>query len=317
MKHNLENPWKNIPSSSKNKCEIGIPIYWYANENSDYVLRIENINSDEAIFSDIILEGIDVKLIKYETNTCLNLILLKKENWEIFYYFCSDIINLYRENSNISANKIRLRLLKWVEMLKKKQNRELSLITQMGLFSELYFLFEILNKRFGLEKALRGWYGPEFDKQDFDLGDFLVEVKSYRNSDKYAVQINSADQLDARDRQLFLAAIGLVIDTKGLSISEFIANYSSKIEKTSTELQVLFYSKLFQVGYDLNNPESANYKFKVTEFSLFKVNEGFPCFTSSDLVKKPGIDSIQYVLRLTDLERFRVELNSLDLYVEY
>jgi hypothetical protein len=312
MKHNLENPWKDIPSSSKNKCEIGIPAYWYVNENSDYVLRIENINTDEAIFSDIVLEGIDVKLLKYETNTSLNLVLLKKENWEIFYYFSSDIINLYHENTNISAKKIRHRLLKWVEMLKTKRKKEMPLIAQMGLFSELYFLFEILNKRFGLEKAIRGWYGPEFDKQDFDLADFLVEVKSYRNSDKYAIQINSADQLDARDRLLFLAAIGLAIDTKGLSIPEFIANYNTEIEKTSSELQVLFYSKLFQVGYDVNNPESASYQFKVTELSLFKVSEGFPCFTSTDLVKKPGIDSVQYVLRLTDLERFRVELNSLN-----
>ena len=312
MKHNLENPWKDIPSSSKNKCEIGIPVYWYVTENSDYVLRIENINTDEEFFSDINLEGIDLKLLKYETNTCLNLILLRKENWEIFYYFSSDIINLFKENSNISAKKIRLRLLKWVEMLKKKHKREMPLIVQMGLFSELYFLFEILNKKFGLEKAIKGWYGPEFDKQDFDLGNFLVEVKSYRNSDKYAVHISSADQLDARERLLFLAAIGLVLDTKGLSIPEFIANHYSEIEKISAELQVLFYSKLFQVGFDVNNPDSASSQFKVTEISLFKVNEGFPCFTSSDLVLKPGIDSIQYLLRLTDLEKFRVELNSLD-----
>ena len=99
-----------------------------------------------------------------------------------------------KEKENI-PNVIFKRLQKWQFFLKSVKQQEFSIIKQVGLFGELYFLKNELIPAFGLERALEAWVGSDKDKQDFRFNGINVEVKTYTEGNRGKVTISSVEQL--------------------------------------------------------------------------------------------------------------------------
>jgi hypothetical protein len=303
------NPWFGILPSSKRRCISGPDIYWYVDEMGMFCLRFENVELGSINFSNIALNEILI-MIQDTGNGLFTIILklLEPLKFELFYFLSSDLINHLSNEKTISANKLKKRLQYWIELWAKKNKQEMTLIAQMNLFSELYVLLELIVPKKGMEFAVLSWRGPEKDKQDFDLTEYLVEVKSYLSSTQKSLKISSAEQLTVRTQPIKLAAIQLSINPNhGHSIHDLLSINTIAIDGLSTETQGLFYSKLYELGYFQES--DAPLKFNVVSATCFNVTDDFPVISALHI--SAGIDRVEYSIKIDSITKHQINLNNL------
>lgn len=73
-----------------------------------------------------------------------------------------------------------------------------------GLFAEIVFLMELIDRQMSSGAAVEAWLGPERSHQDFMFGNTAVEVKSLSGAERSSVRISSEDQLESLNDALFL-----------------------------------------------------------------------------------------------------------------
>jgi hypothetical protein len=303
------NPWIGIIPSSKKRCISGPDIFWHVDENAIYCLRFENVELGAINFNNIELNEINIVL--QDTGNGLFTITLKLLDplkYELFYFLSSDLINHLANETPISAQKFKKRLQRWIDLWKKKNNREMTLIAQMNLFSELFVLFEFIASKKGIELAVLAWRGPEKDKQDFDLINYLVEVKSYLSTTKKVLKISSAEQLTVRKQPIKLVALQLSQNpSHGQSIFDLLSINSVILDQLSTETYGLFFSKLFELGY--SDEKDAKNKFNVVSTTCYNVESDFPVISALSI--SDGIDSVEYSIKIDFISKHEINLKDL------
>lgn len=303
------NPWQGIISSSKKRCISGPDIYWHVDEAGIYCLRFENVELGSVNFNNIELN--EISIVLQDTGNGLFVItlkLLEPRKYELFYFLSSDLINHLANETPISAHKLKKRLQFWIELWKKRNNREMSHIAQMNLFSELYVLFDLIVPKKGIEFAVLSWRGPEKDKQDFDLTEYLVEVKSYLSTSKKTLKISSAEQLTVRSQPIKLTALQLSQNPNhGQSIFDLLTVNSNLIDELSTVTYGLFYSKLYELGY--SQESDATIKFNVVSITCFNVDGDFPVISALNVPS--GIDTIEYAIQIDFIGKHEINIKDL------
>lgn len=303
------NPWFGILSSSKKRCINGPDIYWYVDETGIYCLRFENVELGSINFSNIELN--EISIVYQNTGDGLFTIILKllePLKYELFYFLSSDLINHLANETPISAQKLKKRLQFWIELWKKKTNREMSLIAQMNLFSELYLLFDFITPKKGIEFAVLSWRGPEKDKQDFDLNEYLVEVKSYLSTSKKTLKISSAEQLTVRSQPIKIAAFQLSQNPNhGQSIFDLLTMNSNILDELPTEVYGLFFSKLYELGY--SQESDAPLRFNVVSTTCYNVVGDFPVISALNI--SDGIDIVEYSIKIDYIGKHEINLKDL------
>jgi hypothetical protein len=303
------NPWLGIISSSKKRCISGPDIYWHVDEIGIYCLRFENVELGSINYNNIELN--EISILIQDTGKGLftiTLKLLEPLKYELFYFLSSDLINHLANETPISAQKLKKRLQFWIELWKKKHNSEMSLIAQMNLFSELFVLFEMIVPKKGIEFAVLSWRGPEKDKQDFDLTEYLIEVKSYLSTSKKTLKISSAEQLTVRNQPIKLAVLQISQNPiHGQSIFDLLTLNSIFIEDLSTETYGLFYSKLYELGY--SQESDAPLKFNVVSTTCYNVIGDFPVISALNI--SDGIDVVEYSIKMDYIGKYEIKLNDL------
>ena len=303
------NPWHGIHPSSKKRCISGPDIYWQVDEFGVYCLRFENVELGSINFNNIELNEISIVLQAAGKGLfTITLKLLDPLKYELFYFLSSDLINHLAKETPISALKLKKRLQFWLELWQKKQTRELSLIAQMNLFSELYVLFNLIVHQKGIEFGVLSWRGPEKDKQDFDLSEYLVEVKSYLSTSKKILKISSAEQLTVRAQPIKLAALQLSQSPEeGLSVFDLLSMNTNVIDKLATVTYGLFYSKLYALGY--SQETDARTKFKVISTTCYNVSGDFPVISALKIPE--GIDTVEYSIKIDFIGKHEIKINDL------
>jgi len=234
MTYQHRNPWEKMIESSQRRVDSSTRhnIFWITDLHGNYGFRLQT----KRIFTDTdktsSLKGISIlKRNSKEGYGELFLVLNQKEDWEIFHTLCEDLIAVtHRYDSDkkmISA--IEIRLQRWQQLLKKDRSKEMTLEKQMGLYTELLTLKNIIAKKVGIKGAVIAWVGPDFDKQDFLLDNAVLEVKSYRTSKGAIVHISSLQQLISEKIPLFLLSFGLTRTDKGETIYNLVSEIKKKI----------------------------------------------------------------------------------------
>lgn len=317
---NSISPWLGMRNLSQRRVDASIhhDIFWITDVNGKYGFQISTDICSEINCEEVSLRGIQLIIdnTRYINQIDFFLILQNNVDWEIFRALCDDLIKVVRDNPEgkemISAVELRLR--RWQQLLKQDNRSPFSLQQQMGLFSELLCLKNIVLPKLGIHQAITSWNGPELDKQDFLLDDAALEVKSYRTSKGDTINISSLKQLDSEKSSMYLAAYALTPSENGISIYDLAEEIRLIIREISTlsQLEELFESKLIAYGYvpELINDEL--HSFIVDNQRLFTVTDTFPRITPKD-VRDP-IASVSYSIDLskcldyeTNLEDFNSE----------
>ena len=193
------NPWQNMPESTQRRVKSDTPhsLFWITDLEGKYGFLLQSKKLFDNVVLPANLKGIEL-LKRNSTYGCgeLFLVLNDKEEWQIFYSLCNDLISITDGYTNDKAiiGAVEVRLKRWQQLLQQDRNRSMNLQCQMGLFGELLCLKDIILPKYGIEQAIVSWVGADFDKQDFLLDNAIVEVKSYKTSKGQTAHISSIKQ---------------------------------------------------------------------------------------------------------------------------
>jgi len=311
---NNECPWIKMPESSQRRVESDTQynLFWITDLKGNYgfCLRIKKLfeETDDTIK----LKGISILKRNSRKNYGeLFMILNKREDWEIFHTLCEDLIETTHrydtEEKMISAVEIRLK--RWQQLLKQDRNEKLTIEIQMGLFTELLCLRDILTPKIGIKQAIISWVGPEFDKQDFLMDSAVIEVKSYRTTKGEVVHISSLQQLNSPKEPLFLLSNGLTYSENGLSIEDISLSIKELLIQESNEIMNVFENKLMEYGYIPEVVKEPLQKFIVDTQKVYYISDIFPKIVRNDI--KNQIVDVKYAIDLSQCSEYLVELSSL------
>ena len=180
-----------------------------------------------------------------------------------------------------------------------------------GLAAELLVLKDLLQRR---SDAWKTWEGPLGGEHDFHLGDRSLEVKASIRREPVSVEIHGIRQLDPPPRGLHLVHQILVPDTGGtVAVPIVVEELEGLVSDPSG-----FYDRLREVGYSSLSREAWEiHRFSVGQRQYFRVADDFPRITPDRLKDgqtDPGVDTVQFSLRLDALEGWAVadtDLNKL------
>lgn len=306
----IENPWLKMPESSQRRVDFktGHNLFWIRNLEGKYGFYLESINNFENIDNNINLKGILTLKRNSEFNKGeLFLILNDNDEWEIFLTLCEDLISITHkyENDKAMVIAIEVRLKRWQQLLKQNINPNMSIERQMGLFSELLCLKDILYPKIGISQSIISWVGADFDKQDFLLDNAVIEVKSYGTTKGPTVYISSLQQLYSDKEPLFLLTYGLTQSENGLSVKDLVQNIDELLENESTEIKDTFYNKLLKYGFIPEIIKTPLYRFISDKNRAYFISAEFPKISPFDV--KSQILNVKYSIDLLQCTDYEIE----------
>ena len=310
---NESNPWQDMPESTQRRVKADTPhnLFWITDLEGKFGFLLQSKELFDEVKLPANLNGIE--LLKRNSTYGygeLFLVLNDKEEWQIFYSLCNDLISITDNYDNdatmISAVEVRLK--RWQQLLKQDRNRAMNLHRQMGLFSELLCLRDIIFPKYGIEQAIISWVGADFDKQDFLLDKAIIEVKSYKTSKGQTAHISSIRQLVSDKVPLFLLTYGLTETKNGESIADIVQSINDHLKNESNEIKSKFEGKLLEYGYIPEIIKTQFYQFIVDKNRVFLTSGDFPKIQPNYI--KHGITEVKYSIDLIECKAFEEDVSN-------
>ncbi len=314
----MSNPWEKIktPLSSYNVRRAdhthSFDFFWGKDISGDYLFLFECDASIGFPGKVRVLKGIDISLPASDGDRKTRLILRlnNRDDWDIFYSLCLDLIQATSSCSNeesVVAVIVR-RLERWHIFLKKYHTKIMSEFEQKGLIGELLFLKDYLLPKFSVSEALSFWQGPLDAPQDFCICDTAVEVKCQLGTSKPLIRISSVEQLNAQLSRLYLFVVTVGKGAKNtdnvINLPIIIGEIREDIQKSQPSSGDLFEDLLLQAGY-MDLQEYSEFHFVLSSFRFYEVTDDFPKFYPNDIPE--GIVNISLDIMLDKCSQFIVD----------
>ncbi len=234
-----------------------------------------------------------------------NFDLLESTARQVFYSFCSDLVDAI---DSIADEKKALIYLKnrfyiW-KALFKKSTTVFSAELIKGMFGELYFLDTALTEKYGINDAIKSWSGIDGTAKDFSKDSDWYEIKTVSVT-SVSVKISSLPQLSSEMPGhlviIKLETMSPMFANGKSSIGEIFQNIVRKIDLD--EIKELFLNKIQTYGISLSD-DCCNKKFNVISVQSYHVDEEFPRLLEAD-IKYKEICKVSYELIINSLDRFK------------
>lgn len=308
-------PWDqiSIPNVNFNVRKVigktAVPCFWGRDASGAYLFIVELQGDHTAQYKKnmAIVNGINIDLrIGEQGQQRLILTLERKVDRDLFEGFCRTLSSSI-EHAVDSASSLAVALAhihRWKNFL-AGQNQHLSAEQIRGLFAELTFLLELIDRKLSSEASVEAWLGPEKSHQDFIFCNSAVEIKSLSGAERNIVRISSEDQLESLNDSLYLRIYrlsALTDNQKGRSLNEIVNMIHSRLDDANA-IEV-FDRKLAAYGYY----PLANYDkppFIVNEVRTYYVSDGFPRIIRSQIPS--GISNVSYDIKLETITSFECD----------
>ena len=307
------NPWDNI-TISKYKHSINgfladknnlIEFFW-AKDLFGNFLFVVHTKSTILINKIPKLQGIDIEINQINDNeTQVILKLLSKNDKDIFYTLCKDLLNSTKNimDENIAVKTILKRLEKWQFFLKNRR-KPIDKRQLKGLIGELYFIEKYLFPNFDIQDILDFWKAPLDSVHDFEISNTTVEVKT--KSSVNSTTISSYEQMLSELDNLYLFVVGLNESSKNTVNSITIYNIIDKIKELILERNPLLIEKfeilLINYGF-IPLDEYKDLYFVIISDEFYEVKDNFPKIENIP----NGIEKLTYRIDLNSCKEFLVK----------
>lgn len=201
------------------------------------------------------------------------------------------------------------RLKKWKDFFTAGKLPILTGIIAQGLYGELLFLKELIN-RFGAI-SVNYWAGTNNETHDFYIGQNAVEIKTTSTQAPYMAHINSEYQLDDQDvnGNLYLRMYALRKDTSGGErLPEIIKSIRDLLSDDLHERNT-FDDKLAKAGYIDAAEDYYQEGYTIREIYSFEIKDGFPRLRKKDI--PDGIYKLEYSIAILESMDFAIEASDL------
>jgi hypothetical protein len=308
-------PWDEItvPGADFNVRQVPgetvTPCFWGRDANGACLFIIELLGEHMVQFRKnvVTVNGIDVDLrAGAPGQQRLVLTLEKQVDRDLFEGLCRTLaFALGHAGDSASSLAVALaHIRRWKTFLSGRGGQHLSPEEVRGLFAELAFLQELLD-RMSSAAAVEAWLGPEKSHQDFIFGNTAVEIKSLSGTERSTVRISSEDQFEALNDALFLRIYRLsnLPEAAGArSLNEIVNEVQARLSEP--EAVEALDRKLVVHGY-APLPDYDDPRFVISDVISHRVVDGFPRLVRSQL--PAGIDRVTYDIRLETIAPYECE----------
>ncbi len=299
-------PWDDIavPGSDFNVRQVdgetAVPCFWGRDAGGAclFIVELQGNHAAQYRKNAVTVNGIDIDLRAGDQGQQRLVLTLEKQvNRDLFEGLCRTLVSSL-EHATDSTSSLAVSLAhvrRWKAFLAGR-SQYLSAEEVRGLFAEITFLMELIDRGMLSNAAVEAWLGPEKSHQDFIYGNTAVEVKSLSGTERNTVRISSEDQLETLNDALFLRIYrlsSLTNVTKACSLNEIVTAAHARlgdgdaIEAFDRKLAVHGYAPL---------PDYDQPRFVVSEVHSYRVRDGFPRLIRSQL--STGIVRVAYDIRL-------------------
>jgi hypothetical protein len=302
-------PWDDIaaPGADYNVRQVtgktAVPCYWGRDRDGAclFIVELEGDHTAQYRKNVVAVYGIEVDLRGGDgVGQRLVLTLEKEVDRDLFAGLCRTLASAL-EHASDSATSLAIALAhirRWKTFMSGR-GEHLSTEEVRGLFAELAFLIELLDKRPSATEVVNAWLGPDRSHQDFIFGNTAVEIKSLSGAERSTVRISSEDQLESLNDALFLRIYRLstLPDAAGArSLNALVSEVQDRLREA--EAVEAFDRKLVSFGY-APLPDYDAPSFVISDVSTFNVEGAFPRLVRSELPE--GITKVSYEIRLEAL----------------
>ncbi len=257
------------------------------------------------------LRDIRIELVPDERNVLKNILLitlLNNQHKDIFSTLCEDLINSV---ASVKEEKQLVKVLlnrfeKWKSLFENVSSAGLSSEEQRGLFGELFFLRMWINNSTDKRRCADAWLGPEKSNQDFQSGNWALEVKTSAGNNHQKIHISNERQLDTTNLShliLFHLSIEIRVGS-GESLNALVASLYDLFADDS-HAEIVFAAKLLEAGYFAQHKylyEADGYFIRQENF--FNIEGEFPRIEEADI--RDGVGDVKYSVILTSCSDYIV-----------
>lgn len=309
-------PWDEIavPGADFNVRQVpgetAVPCFWGRDTIGAclFIVELQGDHTTQFRKNPVTVHGIDVDLRGGEPGQQRLVLTLEKQvDRDLFEGLCRTLASaLERVTDSASSLAIALaHIRRWKTFLSGRGGQHLSPEEVRGLFAELAFLLELLDRMPSAMVTVEAWLGPEKSHQDFIFGNTAVEIKSLSGTERSTVHISSEDQLEALNDALFLRIYrlsNLREATGARSLNEIVSEVQARLG--GAEAVEVFDRKLVMHGY-APLPDYDDPRFVISDVISHRVADEFPRLIRSQL--PAGIDRIAYDIRLEAIAPYECE----------
>lgn len=308
-------PWDDIavPGSDFNVRQVvgktAVPCFWGRDADGAclFIVELQGDHAAQYRKNAVTVNGIDVDLRAGDQGQQRLVMALERQvDRDLFEGLCRTLASSL-EHATDSASSLAVSLAhirRWKTFLSGR-SQHLSAEEVRGLFAEIAFLLELIDRQISSNTAVESWLGPERSHQDFIFGNTAVEVKSLSGAERNTVRISSEDQLESLNDALFLRIYRLsdLADAAGArSLNEIVTAVQARLDEA--DAVEAFDRKLVAYGY-APLPDYDKPRFVLNDVRSYRVSDGFPRLTRSQL--PTGIASVAYDIRLETLAPYECD----------
>jgi hypothetical protein len=314
----MKNPWDEIKTPDLDlmilRADATHPLdfFWAKDHLNRYLFVYEYPSKSELVIQNPPdLKGIGTNSIIHENVARLIFSLKDKDNWEMFYALCLNLMSATNKATIPEKAPVLIlnRLKRWQRFLKKSKLDILSEEKIKGLIGELLFLKNWVIPQYGVNDAVKFWLGPEGAPQDFSINELVVEVKCQLGSTKPTIKISSLDQLYTQMPNLALFVVTLGKSTPehedSINLPGLIGDIETTIENESSACINRFQELLIEVGYVFKE-KYYEYNYLFLGERAFNVEGDFPRILPIEL--KEGIEHLRYNINLIDCVEYEIDI---------
>lgn len=180
---------------------------------------------------------------------------------------------------------------------------------QVGLYGEMYFMYNILFKELGIDTALRAWKGYKKNRHDFELPNISFEIKATTSNNPLRVKISNEKQLEkGKLKHLYLGVYNIVSsEAKNGDLPRLMNLILESIK--DVKLKNEFKRNVMSLGYNFENDSeySRSYSIVNQDKVFYEVDETFPSIGIEDLVKlgkNTAIMEVSYTINLDACSKY-------------
>lgn len=308
-------PWDGIgvPGADFNVRQVVgktvVPCFWGRDRNGAclFIVELQGDHTGQYRKNAVTVNGIDVDLRGGDAGRQRLVLALEKEvDRDLFEGLCRTLAAaLEHATDSVSSLAVALAHLRRWKTFLSGRGQHLSAEEIRGLFAEITFLLELLDRPVPAVAALEAWLGPDKSHQDFIFGNTAVEIKSLSGAERNTVRISSEDQLESLNDALFLRIYRLsnLPDAAGArSLNAAVADVQARLGEA--EAVEAFDRKLVAHGY-APLPDYDEPTFVIGSVTTYRVQGGFPRLMRSQL--STGIARVAYDIRLETLTPYECD----------
>lgn len=308
-------PWDEIavPGTDFNVRQVAaktaVPCFWGRDASGAclFIVELQGDHTAQYRKNAVTVSGISVDLRAGDKGQQhLVLTLERQVDRDLFEGLCRTLA-FALEHATDSASSLAVSLAhirRWKTFLSGR-SQHLSAEDVRGLFAEIVFLTELIDREMPSNAVVEAWLGPERSHQDFIFGNTAVEVKSLSGAERSSIRISSEDQLESLNDALFLRVYRLsnLADAAGArSLNELVTAVQALLDKA--EAIEAFDRKLVAHGY-APLPDYDEPRFVVSDVRSYRVVDDFPRLMRSQL--PTGIAKVAYDIRLETIAQYECD----------